>query len=99
MSSHADEQRGHEKRREERRLATGAVHVRFSDPQPTEVQGHLIDISASGFRMAHRCTLLMAGQVVDFSHIEASGKARVMWNRILPERVETGFLVVGGDDE
>ena len=45
--------------------------------------------------MAHGCTSLAAGQVVEFSHIEAAGKALVIWNRILVDRVETGFFVVG----
>jgi len=30
---------------------------------------------------------------VEFAHVEASGRARVMWNRILAGGVETGFLV------
>jgi hypothetical protein len=32
--------------------------------------------------------------VVEFSHYLAVGAARVMWNRIMDQRVETGFLVV-----
>jgi hypothetical protein len=84
----------HEKRRETRRPAAGAVRVSFSNPQPLEIDGRLIDLSASGFRMAHGCTSLVAGQVVEFTHIEAAGWARVIWNRIVDESVETGFLVV-----
>ncbi len=84
----------HEKRREERRKADGAVRVHFANPQPVDIEGQLMDLSPSGFRMAHSCVALTAGQVVDFSHVEAAGQARVMWNRVLAERVETGFLVV-----
>jgi hypothetical protein len=83
-----------EKRRESRRQADGEVQVRFSNPQPVTFQGRLMDISASGFRIGHRCTSLETGQVVEFSHAEASGQARVMWNRILDASVETGFLVI-----
>jgi hypothetical protein len=86
----------HEKRREPRRKAEGAVRVRFADPEPVDIEGELMDISPSGFRMAHSCVSLTAGQVVDFTHPEAVGQARVMWNRVLAERVETGFFVVGG---
>jgi hypothetical protein len=32
--------------------------------------------------------------VVDFRHAVADGKARVMWNRIAGDRVETGFFVI-----
>lgn len=86
--------RGPENRKEPRRSASGAVRVKFSNPQPFEIQGHLIDISASGFRMSHECTALETGQIVEFAHVESSGRARAMWNRIVDARVETGFLVV-----
>jgi hypothetical protein len=82
-------------RREQRRQADGAVRVRYSNPRPVEIQGRLVDISLSGFRMAHDCVALASGQMVEFTHTEASGKARVMWNRVIDQRVETGFLVVG----
>jgi hypothetical protein len=85
-----------EKRRELRRKASGAVEVRFSDPQARTIEGVLMDVSASGFRMAHQDAGLQAGQVVEFSHDEAVGKARVMWNRIVDRRVETGFLLISG---
>lgn len=86
----------HEKRREARRAASGNVRVKFTDPEPLEIDGELIDISTSGFRMTHACTSLQSGQVVEFAHVEASGRARVMWNRILAGGVETGFLVFTG---
>ena len=84
----------HEKRREIRQPAEGPVLVRFADPQPLEIQGELMDVSASGFRMAHANQSLHSGQVVQFSHSLAVGAARVMWNRIVDQRVETGFLIV-----
>jgi hypothetical protein len=87
-----------EKRREERREVSGIVHVRFRDPRDVEIEGRLMDVSANGFRMSHGWTSLEAGQVVEFSHIEAAGQARVMWNRILAERVESGFLVLAAQD-
>ena len=55
-----------------------------------------MDVSASGFRMTHEYAALEAGQIVEFSHIEAAGRARVVWTRIADARVETGFLVVAG---
>jgi hypothetical protein len=83
----------HEKRRETRRAATGNVRVRFTNPEPLEIAGKLMDVSMSGFRMAHDFASLHSGQVVEFAHIEATGRAKVMWNRILAGGVETGFLV------
>jgi hypothetical protein len=83
-----------DQRREQRRLATGRVHVRCSDPQPMEIEGRLLDLSTNGFRMVHTCVSLAAGQLVEFSHPEAEGRARVMWNRVLAEQVESGFFVL-----
>ena len=84
----------HEKRSEARREASGQVRVTFTDPEPLEIDGRLMDVSASGFRMAHECPSLRSGQLVEFAHPEANGRARVMWNRILAGGVESGFLVV-----
>ena len=84
----------HEKRREIRQPAEGPVLVNFSNPQPMEILGELVDVSASGFRMSHANQSLHSGQLVGFSHSYAFGTARVMWNRIMDQRVETGFLVV-----
>lgn len=80
-----------ELRKEPRRQAKGAVTVRTARG---EVAGQLVDVSESGFRMAHGEASLEPGQVLAFSHREASGQARVIWNRILSGRVETGFLIV-----
>jgi hypothetical protein len=88
-----------EKRREPRRPAHGLVEVRWSDPVPATIRGSMVDLSASGFRMAHTCTALEAGLIVEFTHDEAQGRARVVWTRVLAReaaghRVESGFLVL-----
>ncbi len=84
----------HEKRREVRQPAEGPVLVNFANPQPMEILGELMDVSPSGFRMAHANQSLQSGQLVGFSHGFAIGTARVMWNRIMDHRVETGFRIV-----
>ncbi len=85
-----------ENRKEPRRAVNGEVRVSFENPQRQEIQGRLMDVSVSGFRMAHEFAALEAGQIVEFTHIEAAGRARVVWNRIADAQVETGFLVVTG---
>ncbi len=85
---------GQDQRREPRRRANGRVQVKFTDPRPQEIAGKLMDVSPSGFRMKHECASLHSGQIVEFSHQEATGKAQVVWNRILSGGVETGFFVV-----
>ncbi len=83
-----------EKRREIRRPAQGCVTIAWSNPRPMAVFGRLVDVSDSGFRMAHDCTSLVSGQIVTFDHEEARGNARVVWSRILGEGVESGFVLV-----
>ncbi len=85
-----------EQRREIRRRGHGNVLVRPESAGLRDIQGRLVDVSASGFRMAHDCSGLTAGQYVTFAHVEARGRARVVWTRILDNSVESGFLVVAG---
>ena len=83
-------------RKEPRRFVNGEVRVRFENPKPQEIQGRLVDVSLSGFRMAHDYAALEAGQVVEFSHIEAVGRAPC---RMEPHRQRSGgdwLLVVVG---
>jgi hypothetical protein len=82
------------RRKEERHKGEGGVQLCFEDPVRQQVDGALLDYSNSGFRASHRYCALHTGQVVDFRHLIANGKARVMWNRIIEDRVETGFLVL-----
>ena len=82
------------RRKEERYQAEGEVQLCFEDPVRQEVSGSLLDYSKSGFRARHKYCALHTGQVVDFQHIIAKGRARVMWNRIVEDRVESGFLVL-----
>lgn len=82
-------------RRSERRYrGQGPLKLSFEDPAPQEIVGRLVDYSKSGFRAVHAYAALHTGQVVAFEHAIAGGKARVMWNRIADDRVETGFLVI-----
>jgi hypothetical protein len=82
-------------RRSERRYrGQGPLKLSFDDPAPQEITGQLMDYSTNGFRAVHAYAALHTGQVVDFQHSVAVGKARVMWNRIAGDRVETVFFVI-----
>jgi hypothetical protein len=83
-----------ERRTERRHAADGHLKFCFDDPAHREVTGRLLDYSKSGFRAAHSYTALSTGQIVDFQHVVAVGQARVMWNRIAGDRVESGFLII-----
>ena len=89
---------GSEKRREVRRPGKGNVRVQWANPRSQEVEGKLVDVSDSGFRMAHACSALAAGQYVEFAHPEARGRARVVWTRIVSGAVESGFVVAADED-
>jgi len=90
-SSHRDVS---EQRTEHRYRAEGEVSFTFSDPVPRQITGKLMDYSKGGFRAIHNYPALVSGQVVSFSHLLAGGEARVVWNRILGGKTETGFVVM-----
>jgi hypothetical protein len=83
-----------ERRTERRYRGRGPLKLFVEDPSRQEITGMLVDYSQSGFRAIHDYIALHAGQIVNFHHAVADGKARVMWNRITDDRVETGFLVL-----
>ncbi len=87
-------QSGIERRRESRTPARGDISLFFSDPEPFQLQAQLVDVSSSGFRAAHNCPALRLGQEIGFRHASFEGRARVMWNRIADEGVESGFLLL-----
>jgi len=83
-----------DRRSEQRHDANGPLKFSFDDPAHQEITGRLLDYSANGFRATHTYPALATGQIVEFQHVISVGKARVMWNRIADDRVETGFLVI-----
>lgn len=83
-----------ERRAERRYRGKGSLKLSFDDPSRQEISGRLVDYSQSGFRAVHAYPALHTGQLVQFRHALDAGEARVMWNRIADECVETGFLVV-----
>ncbi len=83
-----------ERRREARSRAQGAVNLLVEDPAPQLIGGVLLDVSPSGFRALHQCRWLKSGREIRFQHRSAAGRARVMWSRILPDSVESGFLIL-----
>jgi hypothetical protein len=84
----------HDRRKEVREAHDAELTLAIDDPFPAEVRGRLVDISRSGFRARHSYLRFEPGQQVRFRYPASQGQARVMWNRILNGRVETGFLVL-----
>jgi hypothetical protein len=86
---------GIERRKEPRRPASGEVLLTINDPKPVLVRGQLRDLSESGFQVLHSLTSLRSGQEVLYSYSGGQGRARVMWTRVVPGSVSTGFLFLG----
>ncbi len=83
-----------ERRRKERQAAEGEVVLFLEDPKPVWIRGRLVDVNATGFRAGHQYTTLRAGQLVTFRHAFAQGLARVVWNRVIGNLVESGFQIL-----
>ena len=80
------------RRKEDRTSAQGAVRLFPDSFSENAVDGQLLDVSASGFRAIHSCTALSGGEVVRFQHQSRTGRARVVWTRIVSGQAESGFL-------
>ncbi len=84
-----------ERRQEDRAPKYGKVTLILAEQGRKKVGARLLDTSLGGFRAAHTHPELSAGAEVDFRHDEASGRARVVWTRVLGEQAESGFLILG----
>src|ERR1700740_1096433 len=88
----APEWPGVERRKEPRRPASGEVLLTVYDPKPVIVRGELKDLSESGFQVLHSFASLRTGQEVFYDYSGGRGRARVMWTRVVPGSVSSGFL-------
>jgi hypothetical protein len=86
-----------ERRAETRQAATGEVTLWLNGSALTTVSGHLMDIAKLGFRAQHHSPALRPGHIVEFDLAGVNGRAQVVWTRILADRVESGFLILGPD--
>ena len=82
-----------ERRREPRHAATGDVVLYLDQPVTLEISAQLLDISASGFRAQHMYPALQTGMLIHVRIQDVESAALVAWNRIMDERVETGFIL------
>lgn len=92
MSEAASERRHHK-----RRSTQGEITLRMEGDSPLEVRAVLLDISATGFRARHGNLTLARNRDIQFETAGFSGRARVVWNRILGEEVESGFVIIERD--
>lgn len=85
-----------DRRTEARVPATGVVRLLPDEPAARTIVGSLLDRSRTGFRATHDDHDLQTGQAVRFEMDGRSGYAKVVWRRILQNRIEAGFMIVLG---
>lgn len=83
-----------ERRREIRKASGEGLILIAGHPVVREIHARLMDVSQRGFRASHSDPLLEPGQTVRFRYATLEGDARVIWNRIVGQQVETGFLLL-----
>jgi len=83
-----------ERRQEKRITARGEVSVWLDDPEEPMVRGRLLDVSPHGFRLSHQSKRIIPGCQVRLTHLSGEVTARALWNRVIGDQIETGFLVL-----
>jgi hypothetical protein len=83
-----------ERRREPREEASGTAVLFVEGASTWSIEGTLLDVSDSGFRLEHSHGGLTTGTEVRFTYPGRQGRAKVCWNRIANGRVESGFFVI-----
>jgi hypothetical protein len=91
MVSKQPENKAIERRSAIRYPASGEVWLR---PDGRNVEGRLLDRSATGFRVAYASGELEIGAEVDFVIGHQEGRARVVWNRFTRRHWESGLLIL-----
>jgi hypothetical protein len=80
-----------DRRTEPRFEASGRVLLRVDK---VAIPGRLLDVSEHGMRVEHMYAALASGMVLEVERDGARQTARVIWNRIKNEGVESGFYLL-----
>jgi len=83
-----------ERRAAPRRQVSEQVHLCFEDQKRVEIAGEITDSSVTGFRVRYAAAALSPGLEVSFRCTGASGKARVIWTRVLGGQNVSGFVLL-----
>lgn len=83
-----------DRRSEPRFQATGVVRLLISGPQSVAVPGRILDVSQHGMRIEHMYAALTAGSMIEIESGSTQYTARVVWNRIKDDGVESGFYLL-----
>jgi len=84
-----------ERRSEARNASEGELLLQLEGPAQRRIRVRLLDVSASGMRVAHECMELTTGQTLRVP--AASGReiqVQVVWNRVVDGHVESGLKLL-----
>ncbi len=85
----ADDRRG-----EARFSATGEVRLVIDGPQAISIPARILDVSQHGMRVEHMYAALTTGMLILIDSGSTQFTARVVWNRIRNDGVESGFYLL-----
>ncbi|MBL8241786.1 MAG: PilZ domain-containing protein [Bryobacterales bacterium] len=83
-----------DRRTEPRYNATGNVRLLVGGPQLLAVPGKILDVSEHGMRVEHMYAALASGTMLEIQTATERYTARVVWNRIRNDGVESGFYLL-----
>ena len=83
-----------DRRSEPRFPATGEVRLIIGGPQPLSIPGRILDVSQHGMRVEHMYPALASGMMLQIESGSSQFTARVVWNRIKNDGVESGFFLL-----
>jgi hypothetical protein len=83
-----------DRRTEPRFHATGEVRLLIGGPQLLAIPGRILDVSEHGMRVEHMYSALASGMMLEIQTTTERYTARVVWNRIKNDGVESGFYLL-----
>ena len=83
-----------DRRSEQRFSATGEVRLLINGPQPVAIPGRILDVSQHGMRVEHMYAALTSGTIIQIASGTTQYTARVVWNRIKDDGVESGLYLL-----
>jgi hypothetical protein len=83
-----------DRRKEPRRPAQGKISMVPIDSPETVIEGSLVDVSASGFRVACPSRSLRTGLEIMATYAGRRVRARIVWTRALGDRFEAGCVLL-----
>lgn len=83
-----------ERRTETRFQSTGEVRLLLDGPPALAIPARILDVSLHGMRLEHMYSALTSGMMLQIESGSVHYTARVIWNRIKSDGVETGFYLL-----